>query len=187
MDVDPDNLTYIDSISAERLFLDIKKYASRNRGLTREDQRTPVKITDIDNRWLFEPDSAGNRSGIIDNTVNNQKLVPYQTNYEINKKNEIGLCYQSDDFQFWSTDFFAQWTKPAQYPLNFRKEIIFASYFNRIDSLLTDKGIMTDWRTDIFGNNYGLIKEYDDPTERQIQTEREVDTISEFSVPLFIE
>jgi hypothetical protein len=187
MNLDADNLTYIDSISAERLFLDIKKYASRNRGLTKEDQRTPVKITDIDNRWLFEPDSAGNRSGIIDNTVNNQKLVPYQTNYEINKKNEIGLCYQSDDFQFWSTDFYSQWTKPAQYPLNFRKEIIFASYFNRIDSLLTDKGVMTDWRTDIFGNNYGLIKEYDDPSERQIQTERDIDTISEFSVPLFIE
>ena len=187
MEVDPNSLTYIDSISAERLFLDINKYGSRNRGLTKNDQHTPVKITDIDNRWLFEPYSSGNKSGVIDNAVNSQKMVPYQTNYEINQKNEIGLCHQSDNFEFWSTDYYNQWTNEAQYPLSFRKEMIFQSYFDRVDSLLTDKGIMSNWRTDIYGNNYGLIKDYNDPASRHIVTEREVNTVSELYIPLVVE
>jgi len=187
MDLDANSLTYIDSISAERLFLDIKKYASRNRGLTKKDQPAPVTITDIDNRWLFEPYSSGDKSGVIDNAIKNQKLVPYQTNYEINEKNEIGLCHQDDNFEFWSVEYYNQWTNEAQYPLSFRKETLFSSYFNRIESLLTNKGLMSNWRTDMFGNNYGLIKDYDDPTQNHIRTERTVNTISELDIPLVVE
>ena len=187
MDIDPNSLTYIESISAERMFLDIKKYGPRNRGLTKKDQNSPVAITDIDNRWLFEPYSSGTKAGIIDNTINNQKMVPYQTNYEINQKNEIGLCHQNDDFQFWSKEYYAEWTDKARYPLSFRKEVLFSSYFNRMESLLTDMGDMSNWRTDVFGNNYGLIKDYNDPTQNHIKTERYVDTISEFHIPLVVE
>lgn len=188
MNVDPNSLTYIESISAEKLFLDVKKYGPRNRGLTKKDQPAPVVITDIDNRWLFEPYSSGNKSGVIDNTVNNQKMTPYQTNYEINQKNEIGLCYQSDDFQFWSKEYYSEWTQKAKYPLSFRKEILFSSFFNRIDTLLTNSGDMSEWRTDVFGNNYGLIKDYNDRTQNnKIKTEKYVDTISEFYIPLVIE
>jgi hypothetical protein len=187
MDVDLNSLSYIDSISAERLFLDINKYASRNRGLTKKDQNTPVKITDIDNRWLFEPFSTGNKSGVINNTVNNQKLIPYQTNYEINKKNQIGLCHQDDNFEFWSKDVYNEWTNQSNYPLTFRKELILSSYFNRIESLLTNKGVITQWRTDIFGNNYGLFKDYDSIDTNRIKTEKGVNTISQGYVPLRVE
>ena len=187
MEVDPNSLTYIDSISAERIFLDINKYSSRHRGLTKNDQITPVKIMDIDNRWLFEPYSTGTKSGILNNTVNNQKMVPYQTNYEINQKNEVGLCYQDDNFEFWSPDYYSQWTNQAYYPLSFRKELILSSYFNRIESLLTDKGIMKNWRSDIYGNNYGLFKEYNDPNAYHVKSERGVNIISETNIPISVE
>jgi hypothetical protein len=187
MNVDPNKLSYIDSVSAERLFLDINKYASRNRGLTKNDQNSPVSITDIDNRWLFEPYSTGSKSGIINNTKNNQKLVPYQTNYEINQNNEIGLCYQKDNFEFWDVNYYNQWSDELNYPLSFRKELILSSYFNRVESLLTNKGVTTQWRTDIFGNNYGLFKDYDLPETYHIKTERGVNTISEGYIPLSVE
>jgi len=187
MNLDINQLSYIDSISAERMFLDINKYASRNRGLTKKDQNSPVLITDIDNRWMFEPYSTGSKSGVIDNTINNQKMIPYQTNYEINKNNNVGLCYQRDNFEFWSKDYYKQWTDPANFPLNYRKEVLLSSYFERVESLLTDKGDMTQWRTDIFGNNYGLIKDFDSVGTYHIKTERGVNTVSQGYVPLRVE
>ena len=158
MDLDLNSLTYLDSISAERMFLDLNKYSSRNRGLTKNDQLTPVKIVDIDNRWLIEPYSSGELAGVVRQTVNTQKLVPYQTNFEINPNNEIGLCFQVDNFQFWNPLDFNVWTDEQNFPLTFRKELILDSYYKRTQSLLTNKGILDNWRTDIFGNNYGLFK-----------------------------
>jgi hypothetical protein len=187
MELDGNNLTQFDSLSSERLFLDLKKYSSRHRGLTKNDQNSPVIITDIDNRWMFEPYSSGDNGGVITQSVDNQKLIPYQTNYEINNKNEIGLCHQSDNFEFWSTDFYSQWTNEANYPLSFRKEVILESYENRIESLLTDKGKMSHWRTDIFGNNFGLLKDYNSSETYYIKTEKDVNTITQEYVPLRVE
>jgi hypothetical protein len=158
MELDSNSLTYLDSISAERMFLDITKYASRNRGLTKKDQPSPVKISDIDNRWMIEPYSSGELAGVITDTVKTQKLVPYQTNFELDPNNEIGLCFQADNFEFWNPQELNVWTDEKNYPLTFRKELILDSYYKRLESLLTNKGRIDNWRTDIFGNNYGLFK-----------------------------
>jgi len=160
MELDPTSISHLDSLSAERMFLDINKYASRNRGLTKRDQITPIRISDIDNRWMIEPFGSGNYGGTIIDTINNQKLVPYQSNYEINQNNQIGLCLQKDDFEFWNPAFYDLWTNEKSYPLTFRNELVLQNFLNRIDALLTDNGTQSIWRTDIYGNNFGLFKNY---------------------------
>jgi hypothetical protein len=171
MELDPTSITYLDSISAERMFLDIDKYASRNRGLTKKDQNTPIRIKNIDNRWMIEPFGSGDYSGTIVETINNQKFIPYQSNYEINKDNQIGISLQRDDFQFWNPDFFNTWNDAKKYPLTFRNELIFQNFLNKLDTLLTDIGIQSEWKTDIYGNNFGLFKDYGNATSHYLLTE----------------
>ena len=160
MELDPASLTYLDSLSTERLFLDINKYASRNRGLTLKDQLAPVKISDIDNRWMIEPFSSGNYAGTIIDTLNNQKMIPYQSNYEIDQNNQVGVSLQRDDFQFWNPKFYNLWTKADLYPLTFRNELVVNNILDRIASLLVNVGTQSAWNTDIYGNNFGLFKTY---------------------------
>jgi hypothetical protein len=156
IDIDPDSITYLNSISAERLFLNLDKYGPRNRGLTKKDQTSPVIIKDIDNRWLMKPSNAGSSSGIIIDTLKNQKLVPYQSNYEMNPNNQLGVSTQNDNVQFWDANI--KWTEESKYPLNIRKELNDSTYNDRCESLLVNIGQSSYWVTDIFGNNYTLIK-----------------------------
>ncbi|NBO98568.1 MAG: VWA domain-containing protein [Proteobacteria bacterium] len=158
INVSGDTLTFIDGISAERLFLDTNKFGPRQRGLTKNDQYSPVVIEDIDNRWVMESYSSSNAAGRITDTLNNQKFTPYQSKYEITKRNDLGLSRQNDDFDFWDFPIPGTWNKPEKYPLTFRKELLASSYANRKSELLVNKGEMTEWKNDIFGNNYGLFK-----------------------------
>ena len=157
INITADSLSYSDSLSAERLFLDSAKYGPRNRGLTKKDQISPVEIQNINNTWLMNSYGSGNLAGVISDSVDNQKLVPYQTNYEIYNENNLGVSLQSDDFQFWNPDNLT-WTDEVNYPLTLRKEVMINSYNQRVSALLTDSGDMNAWRTDVFGNNYGLFK-----------------------------
>jgi hypothetical protein len=182
MELDPTSLTYLDSLSAERLFLDISKYASRNRGLTLKDQIAPVRISDIDVKWMIEPFGSGNYGGTIIDVINNQKMIPYQSNYEINQTNQIGLCLQKDDFQFWQPEVYDKWTNEKIYPLTFRNELILENFLNRTDSLLTDFGTQSVWRTDIYGNNFGLYKNYGDEKSHYITTEKSLDITTEIGL-----
>jgi len=156
--VSGNTLSFIDSISAERMFLDTGKYGPRNRGLTKNDQYSPVEITNIDNRWIYESYSSSSAAGRITDTLNNQKFTPYQTKYEITQKNDLGLCRQDDDFDFWNPVYPSVWDKPSKYPVTFRQELLASSYQARKQNLLVNMGVMTDWKVDIFGNNYGLFK-----------------------------
>jgi hypothetical protein len=184
MELDPVSLTYLDSLSAERFFLDINKYASRNRGLTLKDQVAPVRISDIDIKWMIEPFGSGNYGGTIIDTINNQKMLPYQSNYEIDPKNQIGLCLQRDDFQFWNPQVYNQWTNEQFYPLTFRNEIVLENFINRTDSLLTDVGTQSVWRTDIYGYNFGLYKNYGDEKSHYLISEDGFDIKTELGIRL---
>ena len=87
-----------------------------------------------------------------------KSLPPYQSKYEITQKNDLGLCRQGDDFSFWNPVYPSVWDQSSKYPVTFRQELLASSYQARKDQLLVNKGVMTDWKIDIFGNNYGLFK-----------------------------
>jgi len=158
--LDNESLTYIDSISAERMFLDLEKFGPRNRGLTKKDQISPTKITNITNKWMMEPYSSASKGGVIINTLENQKLTPYQTSYEVYGKNHYGLSRQTDVFEFWTPAIPGTWNNSKEYPLTFRQELPAEQYALRKEKLLTNKGKLDNWRTDIYGNDYGIYKPF---------------------------
>ena len=61
-----------------KIFLSrIEKYGPRNRGLTKKDQITISKIDSIDNSWIMQPYGNAEASGMIVNTRETQKMIPY--------------------------------------------------------------------------------------------------------------
>jgi hypothetical protein len=150
-------ITLIDSISSERVFYDLEKYGNRNRGFTKNDQRVITEISDIDNRWVSSSYFENTRSGIIKNPQNIQKLVPYQTDYEIKGKNFFGITRQDDDLQLWFPINPAKWKDP-NYKLTFRGELTAEVLLEKIKTFLTNKGILVQWKSDIFGNEFGVYK-----------------------------
>jgi hypothetical protein len=161
IEIDKEQITVYDATSAERTFFDPNKYANRNRGLTKNDQVSPAVVKEIDNRWMVDSFNSGNRMGMHINVPENQKFTPYQSSYEIIGKNSHGVTRQDDPIEFWNNSLPAIWNDEKNYPLTFRKELMAQTYELRKIGLLVDKGIMTNWRTDIFGNDYGLFKNND--------------------------
>ena len=96
--------------------------------------------------------------GMQINTLENQKFTPYQTTYEILGKSVIGITRQDDPIEFWYNSLPAIWNDEKNYPLTIRKELMASTYELRKVGLLVDSGIMTEWKNDIFGNEYGLFK-----------------------------
>ena len=158
--IDNDSLDYMDSLDKEKIYFNLEKYGPRNRGLTKKDQITISKIDSIDNTWIMQPYGNANASGMIVNTKENQKMIPYQTNYEIESKNRYGLSRQDDNFKFWDPENPPVWTNEKNFPLTFRKELTKDVYIERKNKLLTQKGKLENWRLDIFGNEYGIYKQF---------------------------
>jgi Mg-chelatase subunit ChlD len=158
IEIDKNQITLYDATSAERTFFNPNKYSNRNRGLSKKDQIAPVSIKNIDNRWMMELFNAGGKAGTHINTKENQKFTPYQSTYEILGKNTLGVSRQDDQIEFWTNSLPSVWNDEKKYPLTFRKELMAQTYELRKSGLLVDKGVITNWRTDIFGNNYALFK-----------------------------
>jgi len=156
--IDQNKLTFFNDASAERLFLDPNKYGGRNRGFSKKDQLAPITINSIDNRWFVDSFNARERAGMIIKTKENQKMTPYQSSYEINNKNYYGLSRQDDQIDFWTNTNPSVWNDVKNYPLTLRKEIEANIYELRKQGLLINKGNMIQWKTDLYGNEYGLFK-----------------------------
>lgn len=160
MSIDNDKLEYMDSLLLEKIYFDLEKYGPRNRGLTKKDQITISKIDSIDNTWIMQPYGNANASGMIVNTKENQKMIPYQSSYEIENKNQYGLSRQDDNFKFWEPENPPIWTNEKNFPLTFRKELTKDVFIDRKNKLLVEKGKLENWRQDIFGNEYGIYKKF---------------------------
>ena len=136
------NVSALSGQTTESLFWDLNVYGGRNRGLSKLDQLAPVSISNIDNSWLSAPSTTGLLSGTIINARHYQKMVPYQSDVETNGYFSYGLCRPEDYNIFWTTAL-------SSTENDFNQAII---------PLLSDVGTITDWATDIYGNEYGVFK-----------------------------
>ena len=158
--IDNNKITTFKNVSSEITYFNLEKYGPRQRGLTKKDQLSITKIDDIDNMWMIEPYSSAEKSGMIVNTLENQKLTPYQSSYELMGKNNFGVSRQDDVFQLWNPAIPPIWSDPKNYPLTFRKELLLDSYVNRKEKLLVNKGKLHNWNCDVFGTDYALYKKF---------------------------
>jgi len=141
----------------EMLFLNPEIYGPITRGLSNIDNLSPTKIDYIDNRWMMIPYGSGEAGGVIKNTKNTQKFIPYQSEYEIIGINQYGINRPTDNFQFYNSN--RRWTGSG---INIRGEISKNTFLSRREKLLSNLGIITSWKMDLFGNNYALIKSKQD-------------------------
>lgn len=161
IELDEARIAQLEQNNVEKIFLDPRKYGPITQGLTQTDHYSPVKISSIDNRWMMVPYGTGKRSGTINNTIATQKFTGYQSDYEVYGTTLHGPSKASDDTQFYDSKM--RWTGKG---INYRGELSTAEYQKRRKGLLVslgttsywDLGIITNWRTDLFGFNYALFK-----------------------------
>ena len=87
-----------------------------------------------------------------------QKFYPYQSMDESNKYPKFGVSKNTDNFDFWKGDNKDVWSNSDIYPVhltyNYQKPTE-----QRTKDLLLGSKCVSNWRTDIFGNDYALLKE----------------------------
>lgn len=155
-DIDQTRLYNTNLNNTDLIYTNPSKYGTSPRGLTHKDQYSPMIQTRVNASWVMLPFGNGQASGTMTGVRENQKFTPYQTEYEIRGLNTHGLARQDDKFQFWDVDknLNAKWNLDN----NHQPDLKANTLNDRSEQLLCNKGELSQWRTDIFGNDYGLYK-----------------------------
>jgi len=160
-----------------------------SRGLTKQDQPSPYTFT-VNNNWLKEPVVSGPIAGINNKKIfkKYQKFIPYQSNYESNPRNRIGLLNPTSRQTPWTGIQDSEWGDTANFPVSFTGEID-VNKWSETQVLKKAKLQIDNWITDIFGNQYGLYKDIKDiePVKRiEIPGEIWVRNNAQFVSPAYI-
>lgn len=161
--VDQDYTSSLDVSSTQitKFFEDAKRTLD-GRGLTKEDQTSAYGEIIENNIWLKEPTVAGPISGTIRKKVfkKYQKFLPYQSAYESNRRQRIGLLTPTSRQSPWTGKEDSEWGDLQNKPTSFTGEVDTSLWAN--SQVLKQTGLQIDnWGTDIFGNQYGLYKDLD--------------------------
>ena len=153
------NTTKINNDQSKRgataIYRNIDLYYS-DRGLSNADQTEPVKHIDTDSSWMKAAVSEGQKAGMITQSRDHQEFMPYQTKYENIKSNDNGVYVQGNDsYDPWFGVGDISWENPTDWPSNWRKQYDIKDWYKQLD-----KGDLQvyQWKTDIFGNQYALMK-----------------------------
>jgi hypothetical protein len=137
------------------IYGELNHYTS-DRGLSKNDQIAPITSIDIDARWMKASITEGQKAGIIVNARQHQEFMPYQTQYENKGINDNGLFRQGNDtYDPWFGDLDITWENEIEWPPNSRQQYDIAGWYNQHN--MDDKQVY-QWKTDIFGNQYALLK-----------------------------
>lgn len=133
------------------------------RGLTKADQPTPYTQVIENNIWLKEPIVSGPIAGTIKKQITKkyQKFIPYQSTYETNPRSQVGLILPTSRQTPWGADQDLLWTDTANKPESF-SGVPNVSAWGQSQILKNTSKMLTNWVTDIFGNQYGLYKDLQD-------------------------
>lgn len=147
-------LTNYENRGMSAIFQDINTFTTDD-GLTKQDQLTPVSGVEVDSSWMKGSVTEWNNAGTIINPAIYQEFMPYQTKYETNKFNDIGLRRQGDAYDPWFGDMDSTWEDNTNWPSDFKKQYNINKYYEQFDR--SGKQV---WQTkgDIFGNTYALLK-----------------------------
>lgn len=153
------------SISSETLLEFFENVEQRvgGRGFTKQEQLTPYIDVTENNIWLKEPTIAGPIAGTIKKDIfkKYQKFIPYQSAYESNPRNKIGLLNPTSRQTPWTGKEDSEWGDLQNYPVSYTGELLVSNWADA--QVLKQTGLQIDnWCTDVFGNQYGLYKNIKD-------------------------
>ncbi len=126
-------------------------------GLTKNDQIAPVSSFFIDSRWMKADVTEQSKAGSIINSDTFQTFMPYQTKYETLKINDNGIVRQGDVFDPWFGDADNEWENKVDWPANFKGQVNIQKWYDQFINI--DGKYAFQWKTDIFGNQYALLKD----------------------------
>jgi hypothetical protein len=129
------------------------------RGFSKTDSQTPYTIELENNIWLKENSLSNSIAGNIKKDVfkKYQKFLPYQSSYDTNPNNKLGIVLPDSRQTPWGGYQDSQWTDIANEPTSFTGTYNVSAWTG--SQLLKQNGLQLDnWVTDIFGNQYGLYK-----------------------------
>lgn len=135
------------------LFPDPQQYGA-GRGQSKVDQSSVYKHYD-DVSKLKATRLNHSQEGEIINDSSLQKFYPYQSREESLGMDPQGISRSTDDFDFWTGETNDIWAHEEVYKIDPINRPPFESKIN--DLLITDS-VVYEWKTDIFGNDYALIK-----------------------------
>lgn len=117
----------------------------------------PYEVTYTNSEWMKSTSQCN--SGQIKNSSTYQELVPYQTSFETLKNNSYGIQSQSDIKSPWVGKNKNVFISDSRYPSNIKGEYPENcgpnSWYNTQPDI---SGTLYNWRTDVYGNQYGLYK-----------------------------
>jgi hypothetical protein len=135
------------------VFPDPDQYGA-GRGNTKTDQSSPYKHTD-DISPIKTGTGNGEQAGDITNASKIQKMWPYQSTEESLQLHSTGVSRSTDNIDFWTGDAKDVWSNSDIYPILAQQDLPVQS---KLDDLLISDNTLYQWRTDIYGNEYGLYK-----------------------------
>jgi len=137
-------------------FRDPDKYIGKDRGLSKTNQLSPIISGGNDQRWQKGDITEGFKAGDVVGAKEYQEYIPYQTKYESTGINSNGLRTQSEKYDPWTGSTDSVWADPTYFPPNFKNEHDINGWY---DNNLPENTFIYEWKTDIFGNNYALLKD----------------------------
>lgn len=162
------DMTYdIDTASLEAdtlyVFPDPKKYGSR--GNTKTDQQSPYIHKDSV-RGIKATRANQKLHGDIIRDQDVQKFYPYQSREDTLKYHPSGVSRSIDSVDFWTGDKKDIWSHSDIYPLRATEPVPITE---KLQSLLISDDVVSQWKTDIYGNEYALFKRTHAPNQTKEQ------------------
>lgn len=146
-------LTNYENRGLSAVYRDTTIYTS-DEGLSETKQVTPVSSLGFDSSWMKGNVTEGYLAGQITDPLNHQEFISYQTRYETQKRNTIGLRQQGDAYDPWTQDFDSTWSDSTNWPPDFKKQYNISQWETQFNY---NKKVW-NWKTDIFNNQYALLK-----------------------------
>ncbi len=157
------------SLALGEFFEDVNKTV-KSVGLTRNNILTPYTVA-YNSIWLKEPLFVGPIAGTVNKNIfkKYQKLIPYQSTYETNKNTRLGIMLPNSRQSPWTGPDDQTWGDLTNNPVSPTGEYNVEQWKNT-QVLKNQSNLQLDnWVTDIFGNQYGLYKDYKNakPSDRK--------------------
>ena len=151
----------LSSLEADTLYVnpDPAIYSTNNLTHTFTSHPTlPVTYTEK-TKWMKATKGSDAHAGDIVDSKKLQKFYNYSSDTDINKHSKFGISRFDDPFDFWTGDESTTWSNDDIFKVTKIKDLPLDS---RQDTLLTNAGQVHRWRSDIYGNEYAMIKSTDD-------------------------
>lgn len=90
------------------------------------------------------------------------RYTPYQSSSETQATPNQGVFRYNDSYNFWTTDKSSNWTQADVFP---KDDTGIQPLVSRQETLVTGKQNIYTWKTDIYGNEFALVKKGIDPED----------------------